>query len=158
MRIYACFESGSWCTHVWIFGLWTSKVLFPVCMTIGKGTSCSATLTIHIRYGMSPNFDKPNWVRGFPPLFVGIFHKWRFVWMDVIRGFRSSPQWSCLCRATCMETPCSVASSFPPCGPHHMHATSSSYGDLLQVEVKRGLCQSSGSHDLVRLRVGVRVA
>ena len=78
--------------------------------------------------------------------------------MDVVCGFLMSPQWLCLHRSTCMAPSCSIASSLPSCDLHHMHATSSSCGDVLQVGVARGLHRSSSSHASVRLRTRIGVA
>ena len=39
-----------------------------------------------------------------------------------------------------------IAYSFTPCYPRHLHATSPSCGDVLQVGVGGGLLKSTGSH------------
>ena len=156
---YACFESVLPCSDVRIFGLSTFENLFVGWRIIGKGTSCYVTLTICTHCDISFYFDKPNWVRIFPPLFVLVevfvvlFVKGLCAWM--LCSFLRYPQW--LCKATCMVPSCLVASSFPWWGPRHMHATSSSCRDVLQVEVARGLHQSLSSYALVPLRARVGV-
>lgn len=137
---YACIKSASPCSHVWFFGFSTCGNMFVRWKIIGKGTICSAMLIICIHRVMSTNFDNPNWVYGFFPL----FDLFLFLLEVCVHGccvciFLGPPQWLCLNRATRMAPSYLVASSFPSWGSRHMHPTSSCCQNVLHVDIGRRL-------------------
>lgn len=146
-RGYACIKNASPCSHVWIFGWSTSVNMFVGWNVFGKGIDYFVILTISTQCNMNMYFSNPNWVHGFPPLFgffIFFIFCWRFVY--VVCCFLRCPYLLCLDRETCMALSCSVAFTFPSWDPRHMHATSSSCGDVLQMGVGRGLHQSLSTH------------
>lgn len=126
--------------------------------TIGGVTSYSALVTIRTLRNTSRSFGSPNSVRPFlPPLFVCLFSKMHIslefrIWLlRIAHGFSSR-------RATCVAQACRRYISLPTRGACHLHATSPTCGDVLQVGAARRLQQSGRSHVAVRLRGRARVA